>query len=329
MTDSILVSENLRQFQSTPSSRKVTKIAGFKRYIWSNFNPHLPRGRWLSVAVVCAMFTYISIHTFLAEGDFFASLFAHLQSDFNPHLPRGRWLWKWVFSINYKYFNPHLPRGRWPVEEKLYGMSEQFQSTPSSRKVTSQLQRTALWYDNFNPHLPRGRWLFYSYRHSVIHWISIHTFLAEGDAQKIPYIRSCLISIHTFLAEGDVDKATGELKKLISIHTFLAEGDGTNYNEVRDALNFNPHLPRGRWPVNYNEQLYGMTISIHTFLAEGDITVQADTVILDDFNPHLPRGRWQQKLTVYLLSTHSIYIYMHKPVGLLYNRRQKSCCQFK
>ena len=57
----------------------------------------------------------------------------------------------------------------------------------------------------------------------------------------------------------------------ISIHTFLAEGDGQvclQYSLTN--LNFNPHLPRGRWPATRRTELKPLTISIHTFLAEGD-----------------------------------------------------------
>ena len=77
-----------------------------------------------------------------------------------------------------------------------------FQSTPSSRKVTEAVA--------------------YRIKSSRI---SIHTFLAEGDAVQFFKDLGGYISIHTFLAEGDsswliLPKLTG-----ISIHTFLAEGD--------------------------------------------------------------------------------------------------------
>ena len=58
------------KFQSTPSSRKVTRFDVYCRRGWTNFNPHLPRGRWRSGAA--------------RRRDW---------NNFNPHLPRGRWPW--------------------------------------------------------------------------------------------------------------------------------------------------------------------------------------------------------------------------------------------
>ena len=57
-------------------------------------------------------------------------------------------------------------------------------------------------------------------------FISIHTFLAEGD-NFIPHFLYMfhVISIHTFLAEGDDEMMYNYDISFISIHTFLAEGD--------------------------------------------------------------------------------------------------------
>ena len=78
-------------FQSTPSSRKVTFGSIFHFSYSFHFNPHLPRGRWLRAYSCSHRSEYISIHTFLAEGDvvFWFCPLPHLY--FNPHLPRGRW----------------------------------------------------------------------------------------------------------------------------------------------------------------------------------------------------------------------------------------------
>ena len=57
------------KFQSTPFSRKVTHIFGQLLFFIIDFNPHLPRGRWLVLGEVSPGQTVISIHTFLAEGD--------------------------------------------------------------------------------------------------------------------------------------------------------------------------------------------------------------------------------------------------------------------
>ena len=77
--------------------------------------------------------------------------------------------------------------------------------------------------------------------------ISIHTFLAEGDAEELEEMEYHPISIHTFLAEGD--GGAFRLKFFgfdISIHTFLAEGDVICFIHVLSLSHFNPHLPRGR-----------------------------------------------------------------------------------
>ena len=101
-----------------------------------------------------------------------------------------------------------------------------FQSTPSSRKVTKML-RQGEWRDVFQS-TPSSRKVTEAVAYRIkSSRISIHTFLAEGDAVQFFKDLGGYISIHTFLAEGDsswliLPKLTG-----ISIHTFLAEGDGS------------------------------------------------------------------------------------------------------
>ena len=128
-----------------------------------------------------------------------------------------------------------------------YNVCYTFQSTPSLRKVTSYYIYVAIHQAHFNPHLPCGRWLGSCCRGLTQSWISIHTFLAEGDKRRHGENHARTISIHTFLAEGDSCFPLVIQVANISIHTFLAEGDD------------------GRMG-NY----YGGLISIHTFLAEGD-----------------------------------------------------------
>ena len=255
-------------FQSTPSSRKVTTYPSSIAAYVSNFNPHLPRGRWRARAL----------------------------SD------RRNW-----------HFNPHLPRGRWPeiAKEKYY-------------------------FINFNPHLPRGRWLSLLVPQLLLMPISIHTFLAEGDLfcakayfinsqfQSTPSSRKVTmhylyvsndynISIHTFLAEGDVlPSYVTAISLFISIHTFLAEGDRNSSNLEHILLNFNPHLPRGRWLIASEKARMATIISIHTFLAEGDWSRQRSNCFHSNFNPHLPRGRWHNSD---IQKTHRRYFNPHLPRG--------------
>ena len=172
------------QFQSTPSSRKVTQTTWIAdRHTCISIHTFLAEGD-SGVAPAC-VFNPISIHTFLAEGDWQVYW----------------WLYIWC------YFNPHLPRGRWRGTLCALCAILWFQSTPSSRKVTSQMQLDNLLigisihtflaegdcisfrkYKNrlhFNPHLPRGRWLGADKNWKERMYISIHTFLAEGDCKNI------------------------------------------------------------------------------------------------------------------------------------------------
>ena len=67
------------------------------------------------------------------------------------------------------------------MEIGIYTAPDKFQSTPSLRKVT-----------------------FLRKRDKTLFTISIHTFLAEGDANLAIILADAgSISIHTFLAEGD------------------------------------------------------------------------------------------------------------------------------
>ena len=169
------------------------------------FNPHLPCGRrhllpgdhrndiifqstpslrkatlsrFLTEAICC-----ISIHTFLAEGDC-------------NRTSRSSWE---------SYFNPHLPCGRRPVLLSLSKIPSVFQSTPSLRKATTKLRHFHLYTIYFNPHLPCGRRPLTSLNNASIQCISIHTFLAEGDAMDL-FGRSAK---ELFQSTPSLRKATG------------------------------------------------------------------------------------------------------------------------
>ena len=154
------ISQCNSRFQSTPSSRKVTTNPHRSFAKFTDFNPHLPRGRWLCRCKPAMPYNNrISIHTFLAEGDYQLVI---------------------IYVVFICYFNPHLPRGRWQCIINLSWCHIRFQSTPSSRKVTNDCVRDILLsvisihtflaegdyrqaersdnFSNFNPHLPRGRW---------------------------------------------------------------------------------------------------------------------------------------------------------------------------
>ena len=145
-----------------------------------------------------------------------------------------------------------------------------FQSTPSSRKVTARLRRV-----------------------SDICPISIHTFLAEGDASEFRLsAETAPISIHTFLAEGDpLWRMRYAVSSAISIHTFLAEGDYQKHPPRRLRGQFQSTPSSRKVTTSGTPSAYIQTISIHTFLAEGDSDATISPISVFYFNPHLPRGR--------------------------------------
>ncbi len=99
----------------------------------------------------------ISIHTFLAEGD-----------SINTEIPEYVIISIHTFlaegdnnqggSAVYKFISIHTFLAEGDVAQKhtpIHGV--QFQSTPSSRKVTGYATHRVKTPNNFNPHLPRGR----------------------------------------------------------------------------------------------------------------------------------------------------------------------------
>ena len=128
--------------------------------VLSNFNPHLPCGRWPPDFYAYLSIHNISIHTFLAEGDrgrnmfalhlplfqstpslrkvtvftFTILVFVHLFQS-TPSLRKVTVVF-WFCPLPHLYFNPHLPCGRWHRRRICNSFQHLFQSTPSLRKVT-------------------------------------------------------------------------------------------------------------------------------------------------------------------------------------------------
>ena len=168
-------------FQSTPSLRKVTIWRLVFIQLLTNFNPHLPYGRWPLLFL---------------KGNFCVIF----QS--TPSLRKVTGIARWHFGKPY-YFNPHLPYGRWPrtllyntvrnkisihtfltegdteepADTALYKISIHTFLTEGDGKYVKIVPKTP----NFNPHLPYGRWRFYVRTSRHFFRISIHTFLTEGD----------------------------------------------------------------------------------------------------------------------------------------------------
>ena len=188
----------------SPSLRKVTCMVDAEWYMEGYFNPHLPCGRWPATEDCVRYVSYISIHTFLAEGDVH---YVKLGTC-------GARLWS-TSSITYFPFTSIIS----------------FQSTSSLRKVTKKLMEryTELrkisihtflaegdrWEQPrknsrsyFNPHLPYGRW-----RQIREKQPERSKFQSTPSLRKVTRFRlssSLLqrISIHTFLTEGDPDASS-------------------------------------------------------------------------------------------------------------------------
>ena len=146
-------------FQSTPSSRKVTVFYVSCTWLRISFQS-TPSSRKVTFRHFLHLQLFvISIHTFLAEGDFKPCLHRRYCKDFNPHLPRGRWPTKHKHCNNGLIFQSTPSSRKVTIHTFNIGGLKIFQSTPSSRKVTFGC----------------CQWLV----KPLI--ISIHTFLAEGD----------------------------------------------------------------------------------------------------------------------------------------------------
>ena len=144
---------------------QICEIGAIYRMWCNTQNTHLPCQstpslRKVTVTVILAVHViWISIHTFLAEGD-------------SPPC---------TSDISVSNFNPHLPCGRWPGLFAGDIIAQKFQSTPSLRKVTQNSNARAILDALFQstPSLQKVT-LPGSSRHDCKS-ISIHTFLAEGD----------------------------------------------------------------------------------------------------------------------------------------------------
>ena len=216
---------------------------------------------------------YISIHTFLAEGDK-AAFCDSVHDTLFQSTPSLRKVTVQPFPNRACAldFNPHLPCGRW-LESGLNAIvGAIFQSTPSLRKVTG-----------------RGHFqmLFVS--------ISIHTFLAEGDRKYRAWSeKEWDFNPHLPCGRWPARRMIFNICSKISIHTFLAEGDREEMQVSGLQKNFNPHLPCGRWPTiapaHRTDTTFQSTPSLRK-VTYSKVLTSASTA---NFNPHLPCGRWRR-----------------------------------
>ena len=169
------------KFQSTPSSRRVTKIIGCASIVYifqSTPSSRRVTRRFYSIG----WDVVISIHTLLAESDvcicrIYSSAYCisihTLLAESDVCICR-------IYSSAY-CISIHTLLAESDVSMMTRSISyQQFQSTPSSRRVTTTIQQTIA---------DKG--------------ISIHTLLAESDRPCEENNNNCNISIHTLLAESD------------------------------------------------------------------------------------------------------------------------------
>ena len=183
----------------------MTNTPSWKTEPWINFNPHLPYGRWPKIFHKAMRFYNFNPHLPYGrwrEGSGIITL-RGLTFQSTPSLRKVTSRTS-RFYTGCSNFNPHLPYGRWRFSSFLIkSASPSFQSTPSLRKVTLEYADWRLHIINFNPHLPYGRWLM------VVKPLQpIMVFQSTPSLRKVTtwyfcWKRCVFISIHTFLTEGD------------------------------------------------------------------------------------------------------------------------------
>ena len=95
----------------------------------------------------------------------------------------------------------------------------------------------------------------------------------------------------------------------ISIHTFLAEGDNISVLKRFRPIDFNPHLPCGRWPFSASPNLIKVRFQSTPSLRKVTHINRGCKALLDNFNPHLPCGRWLQFRYIF----HNLILFQSTP----------------
>ena len=145
-------------FQSTPSTRRETREISRIVIRSRHFNPLPPHGGRLCVIEIFHAPEFISIHSLHTEGDII-----------KPFIEK--------FSVN---FNPLPPHGGRPTAFCVNVVTSTFQSTPSTRRETSEsvvgIRRNAF---QSTPSTRRE-----TYKNAIVPdfpCISIHSLHTEGD----------------------------------------------------------------------------------------------------------------------------------------------------
>ena len=131
------ISQSVLKFQSTPSSRRAT-TEFIQKWAQSKFQSTPSSRRATGKALQFIRQIMISIHALLTEGDLFNFITGERGNDFNPRPPHGGRLNRRFGWLVLLHFNPRPPHGgrRLCLLYLLAGL--RFQSTPSSRRATTE-----------------------------------------------------------------------------------------------------------------------------------------------------------------------------------------------
>ena len=214
------------EFLSTPSARRATTCAVCSSKALSHFYPRPPRGgrprgrhhlqrvagiflstpsarRATQGAEEGSWPLFISIHALREEGDSKRLHWLGFASDFYPRPPRG---------------------GR-PTTKTWHHRPQKFLSTPSARRATAALWRSAADARDFYPRPPRGgrhvKKAEAVFKRSFLSTPSARRATGGTEAEQMWWA----ISIHALREEGDLLVCPADLGGHISIHALREEGD--------------------------------------------------------------------------------------------------------
>ena len=213
------------------------------------FYPRPPRGGRPLLPSMAARARAISIHALREEGDFLTCRVYNMHKNFYPRPPRGG-------------------RQQFPLFWLILLL---FLSTPSARRATAALWRSAADARDFYPRPPRGG-RPYLPPSSLMHCaISIHALREEGDLVANRGFVDADISIHALREEGDPPLT----KRLLLFILFLSTPSArratcSSSTCIRPPKDFYPRPPRGGRHQHCKGLRHERRISIHALREEGD-----------------------------------------------------------
>ena len=212
---------------------------------------------------------WISIHTFLTEGD------------------TGYHTCRCIFW----YFNPHLPYGRWLGDTEMCWHCREFQSTPSLQKVTQgKRNKTAIAKFQSTPSLQKVTATYFACIKRLS--ISIHTFLAEGDSSRL----QMLFAKMDFNPHLPCRRWRKQDVGVESYTEFQSTPSSRKVTQVffHDCKNFVFQSTPSSRKVTLRGNLFSVPFPFQSTPSSRKVTLLSRSGLWcsHNFNPHLPRGRW-------------------------------------